>query len=296
MGFFGFLKKKKALDAPQKPEAKGLETQGSTSAGPGALGDPFSIPQEAPASPPGAATPTLPGLDDVPPAPTLDAPPHPPPPDLFPDAETHFTQDVTGETSETGTKPEEPAQEAGPELASIPEESRGAAALPEIPEGLQATDIPEATDAPEVLSTPELPPLEKSAAEKGEAATKQDQEGAVGAPDDLPDFSEEELEKAKMVSEKPEPVTYELPSLDEELPPPTQPVRERPDELYLPAAAYREAIENAKRLKSAAQKGRTAMNKMITSIGEHEQKYQKFADALNDIQESLLAMESILER
>ncbi len=112
------------------------------------------------------------------------------------------------------------------------------------------------------------------------------------APVELPDFSEAEIEAAEKMSQPVEPVhrQEELPSLDDM----TLPPKLTMESLYVPAIGYREALTTVRDLKKAAQKGDAAMDKLNQSIAQHKEKFGKYADTLNTIQEQLVQLDNTL--
>ncbi len=288
MGFFGFLKKKpgEGLLAPSKPGEK---------------------PEPAPimdASLDDVPAPDMQGMSDTLDPRMMDAPP------VAPDAPLDAPP---GDDMPADTPPASPAHDT-PEsvvrdLPSMLPESLMAPA----PRSAQRDDRAVSVDAvlpvteeedidalPVQGKTPEQPwtrPERVTASH--ELPISQEEEDVL---EDIPDFSPEDIARAEEERHaeeqapqelKPEPVRYDLPDLDD-IRPPQQPPASGPDELYVPAVSYRDAISNIKKLKTSAQRGETSMSKLSTGISEHAEQVSGFADALNEVQEQLLAMDNIM--
>jgi|GEM_PF-3119379 len=301
MGFFGFLKKKpgEGLAAPSKPGEK--ESVQGTPSTPASLDD---VPLPGMQQPEKTSDPSIESPDPS----MIDAPPQAlgMPFDMSP------KNDVLAENGSVSDAADEGLESAAQEAPSmLPESLMTPAPRSTMPRSrtvsvdsvqeLPVTEEENLDALPVQGKTPEQEwnrPSRPTASHELPISQKDD------LLEDVPDFTAEDISKAEQAQHapeqepeheelKPEPVHYELPSLDD-IQPPDQPMENAPDELYVPGVSYRDAISNIKKLKASAQRGEASMSKLSLSISDHAEQVSGFADALNEVQEQLLAMDNIM--
>ena len=126
--------------------------------------------------------------------------------------------------------------------------------------------------------------------------------------EEIPDFSEEDIAAATGFKRKPEETKREesvptrqapaakghihyqpLPALGDELLPPAL-----PDEMYVPAHQYQDALKIIANLRGSVRRGDGALAKLNGSVVTHKQDFSRFAEKINAIQQDFIKIDDIM--
>ncbi len=107
-------------------------------------------------------------------------------------------------------------------------------------------------------------------------------------PDDLPDFTADQIAAAEQAA----PASKRLPAFDEIAPLPSLEVSG--DEYFIGAVEYGLALKTVKALKGVARRGDKTAGSLGSLVSKHQERYAKFAESLNGIQERLMLVDDML--
>jgi len=113
-------------------------------------------------------------------------------------------------------------------------------------------------------------------------------EPGVQTPDDLPDFTAEQIAAAEKAATAAKP----LPVFDDIAPLPSLEVSG--EEYYVEALEYGLALKTIKALKGVVRQGDKSASSLGSLVSKHQDRYAKFADSLNGIQDRLMLMDDLL--
>ena len=113
-------------------------------------------------------------------------------------------------------------------------------------------------------------------------------EPGVQTPDDLPDFTAEQIAAAEKAVAAAKP----LPAFDDIAPLPSLEVSG--DDYYVDALEYGLALRTVKALKSVARQGDKSVGSLSSLVSKHQDRYARFAESLNGIQDRLMVMDDML--